>query len=788
MPSFFSDLRRRSRASFKNEPNADSASSGGSNDGQPEGPRKKTSISNLSNPFRANSEQNTPRNRSSGHLSGQYPQNGSKTPPPSKTPPLGNGVERRPTMQSSQGSNRYSIAGSPPLNGSPRTVPYTSPLAPVVNSISEGSWVHQKVLLISGTLAESDRPLDGSVIVCHHQDSFPSTQWPVSDSHFKALVHLQPGPNRLRLDFFPARKPSNSPNIPHSSWININYLPLVSAPPLHLAILVARDSPLTYDAVPERVRTEGNNLDTAIRKFRMAGYLWQAFTGEQMNRYGYGRRCFRFDEEWQQGTTSSRDAAAGTFRNEAKVHVIRLDQSTAEIQDIKRAQQHGPAEAKADLFDIAVNACKKYFNFKDGQKQNVSAMFLDSHWDKEVGTIRGHAALGGGAGGMGMAIFGSHALQSYPAHIEEVVPAFTDCTRTDENHVANDCNESGSNWEACNIGVGAHLHETGHLFGCPHQETGVMLRDYVRLNRTFTSREPFCVRTKSPGLRLVQTTDECNWHRLDVLRFRYHPCFSLPTDQPMPNEDGVQIWSVDNSNAIITSANGIAWLELRLEGEDLCHSWIEYVDGSGNPASAPKQITVTEADLRSRLKDNNKSKKLQVKVFSCGGGDHEVQDFGQLVGKTSRLKLPDGRAAFRGAKLGFSSMGGSKPDEVLWQSSYIQTKLLTNVRVWAGFALDGIEFFYEDGETQLMGKKGGSPHDFALDVRRGESILGFYVRAGAWVDGVQILTSLGRKSEIFGNKNGGSGYTLIPPRGYTAVGIYGSCADWLDGFGLIISR
>ncbi|KAF4556253.1 Zinc metalloproteinase-like protein [Elsinoe fawcettii] len=785
MPSFFSDLRRRSKASFKNDnSNADSASSGGSNDGHPEGPRKKTSISNLSSPFKFPSEQNIPRNRSSGNLSSQ---NGNRTPPSSKTPPLGNGVERRPTMHSSQGS-RYSIAGSPPINGSPRTVPYTSPLAPVVNSISEGSWVHQKVLLISGTLAESDKPLDGTVIVCHHQDSFPSTQWPVSDCHFKALIHLQPGPNRLRLDFFPARRPSNNQNIPHSSWMNINYLPLVSAPPLHLAILIARDSPMTFDAVPERVRTEGNGLDTAIRKFRMSGYLWQAFTGEQMNRFGFGRRCFRFDEEWQQGTTSSRDAAAKTFRNEAKVHVIRLEQSVAEIQDIKRAQQHGPAEAKADLFDIAVNACKRYFNFKDGQKQYVSAMFLDSHWDKEVGTIRGHAALGGGAGGMGMAIFGSHALQSYPAHIEETVPAFTDCTRTDTNHVANDCDESGSNWEACNIGIGAHLHETGHLFGCPHQEHGVMLRDYVRLNRTFTTREPYCVRTQSQGVRCVQTTDECNWHRLDVLRFRYHPCFSLPTDQPMQSEAGVQIWAVDNGAAVITSANGIAWLELRVENEDLCHTWIEYVDATGNPSSAPRQITVTEQELRGRMKENVKSKKLEVKVFSCDGQDHEVKDFGQLVGKTSKLKLPDGRPAFRGAKLGLSGMDGSKPEEVIWQSAYIQTKLLTHVRAWAGYALDGIEFFYEDGTQQLLGKRGGSAQDFPLDTRRGETIMGFYIRAGAWVDGIQILTSLGRKSEIYGNPNGGSGYTLIPPRGYTAVGIYGSVGDWMDSIGLIISR
>jgi len=53
------------------------------------------------------------------------------------------------------------------------------------------------------------------------------------------------------------------------------------------------------------------------------------------------------------------------------------------------------------------------------------------------------------------------------------------------------------------------------------------------------------------------------------------------------------------------------------------------------------------------------------------------------------------------------------------------------------------------------------------DTRRGESILGFYVRAGLWIDGIEILTSLGRKSGVFGNARGGSGYVqgqglLIP--------------------------
>jgi len=151
------------------------------------------------------------------------------------------------------------------------------------------------VLLIYGQIADpAQHAFDGNLTVCHHQDSFPPTNWPVCDSHFKALIHLSPGPNRLRFDFTSPKVVSNNSSTPaHSSWLNINFLPLVNSPPLQLVVLLAKDSPAKFDAVPERIQREGNGLDTAIRKFRMAAYLWQAFTGEQMYRNSFGRRCFR---------------------------------------------------------------------------------------------------------------------------------------------------------------------------------------------------------------------------------------------------------------------------------------------------------------------------------------------------------------------------------------------------------------------------------------------------------------------------------------------------------------
>lgn len=523
---------------------------------------------------------------------------------------------------------------------------------------------------------------------------------------------------------------------PHSSYIMLNYLPLNNTPPLQLAIIVAKDSPCTYDAVPERIQREGNGLDTAIRKYRMAAHLWQAFTAEQMYRNKFGRRCFRFEEEWQTGTLSLRDWEAGAMKNETKIHVIPSDKTVAEIQDLQLAQQYAPATKKGELYSIASDAIKKHFALRPRQKQYVAALFLDSHWDPQVGTIRGHAALGGINDDLHLAIFGSHALQSYPSCIEEVVPAFLDDTGTDTRFVANDCNEAGSNWEAVNIGVGAHLHEVGHLFGCPHQESGVMWRDYVRLNRSFLVRESYSTRTQNQGLRICRVDDECRWHRLDVLRFRYHPCFRTPGDAvSSTQDDSIQFYPVGNGKVMFSASTGIAFIEIYAgDGDGLCKNWLEYAGSDPRNGGMPCKVTLSEADIRSRLPETKRKGTLKLQVFSGGLRSLTIDDFCELLSKSYIVNLPTRRRAprkdegltlntfnrltdlpqsletrpgFKGKKLGYSQLEGSRPQEIILDCATLQTKLLTSVKVYSGYALDGIEFCYEDGHGQLFGKRGG---------------------------------------------------------------------------------
>ncbi|PGH15415.1 hypothetical protein AJ79_02391 [Helicocarpus griseus UAMH5409] len=779
----FKDFRRRSKAIFSSAQSS-SASTNGTVDARPE-----NSSSTLDSPTPSlhSSNFHTSNNEnSSQHLPTLSKLNGNGCTPevaaPQVTPP------QRPVPIGAQSSRSSGINGSPitPTN-SARVPPPASPYAPRVESISENSWVHQNILLISGETGYAHKhSLDGTLTIYHPHDSFPPTTWPVFESHFKALVHLTPGPNRLRLDFTCSKLPNP---LAHTSWININYLPLINAPPLQLAIVLGSDSDGHYDAVPERVSREGNDLDSAIRKFRMAAYLWQSFTGEQMYRNQFGRRCFRFEEEWQVGTLSARDTKTEQMRNEARVHIIRCNKTVEELRSLSMLEQDDASSNDSELFNVVHDAISRYFGPQRGHMQYVSALLLDTHWDKRTQTITGHTAVGSDKNGIKLALFGSYALQSYPSTLEEVVPAFSDCTRTDTNFVANYQNECGSSWEAANSGIARHLREVGRLFGCLDEESGIMGCDYAPLNRSFTVREPYSTRTKSQGLRLCLADDEAFWHRLDILRFRFHPCFRLPRDPPLTSENSIQVWPVDNDKTIIASPAGIAFIEIFVEGDEICRSYIEYLDGDTGSNAGPKQVTITESEIRHRVK-TKKSKQIRLVIHSGGLSTHTVDDISELKTKCSVIKLPNGQSGYRGRKVGHSPLPGSSFEQLFLECSFIQTKLLVSVKTYHNDFVYGLEFCYEDSTSQIFGNKkaGAKCSEFVFDTRRGEILMGFCVKAGPLIDGIEIITNLSRKSGVFGNGYGKSGHRLIPPLGYSVAGVAGSVRGHIEEFSLIITR
>ena len=149
----------------------------------------------------------------------------------------------------------------------PSVTATTPPFAPRILNILENSWVHQQFLLVFGQVETASH---GQIIVRHHMDLYPATHWPICDNgHFKAFVHLEPGPNKLRFTYKSAKSST------FTTEFTVHMLPLVATPPLHLVLLVAKDSSEEYECQSEK-DNEMNGLQTAARKLRMAACVLES--------------------------------------------------------------------------------------------------------------------------------------------------------------------------------------------------------------------------------------------------------------------------------------------------------------------------------------------------------------------------------------------------------------------------------------------------------------------------------------------------------------------------------
>lgn len=60
--------------------------------------------------------------------------------------------------------------------------------------MADDEQVYQKVISVYGIIADPAlQALEGCITVKRVDDGFPTTDWPVCESHFKALVYLLPG-------------------------------------------------------------------------------------------------------------------------------------------------------------------------------------------------------------------------------------------------------------------------------------------------------------------------------------------------------------------------------------------------------------------------------------------------------------------------------------------------------------------------------------------------------------------------------------------------------------------
>lgn len=674
-------------------------------------------------------------------------------------------------------------------------------------NLNENERVVSPCLIIHGKVSSSVKA--NNIQIQHPQ--LPPLTFPINANVFKATILLSPGENKLTF--------ITDSNV--MKTVTCFYTPLVQNKPVHLCLIVAKDSPLEYDApASQKAKEGGNGIDLAIKKLRVAGRMMQAFTNEQMLRNGFGHRVFNFLEEYTHDTLFRQTPNA--MRNTIKVHIVRSDRTLREIRDPNVAQQNSKGNNTGALFGWAMDALKKYGGpFSENEKPvQAACIYLDTHWDGNM--ILGHAALGGGDDRFKLAIFGGHGLYSWPTCMEDIVPYFTDDTRSSTREVANDCNECGTHWECLGITMGAFLHEIGHSLGSPHEINGIMLRDYTILNRSFLTKEAFSTRTNSYGSQPpIFPKEECTWNRLDLLRYLYHKSFTREYDYYDPSfmkqtmnikSPKSSMFPMGNETCRFTSSTGIYLIEVITE--DLTRGFIEYLPKSLGGEGPQKEVVTSLAELKSLLPPDHIVKHgddFSIRILAVNADDLYMDHFPKAVRQAS---VPLGNYGFPKNMVGFKSeiLGSSSRGKDLGIIPCDITQV-TAARVYHGGALDGVRFYLnadskgeppevpprsalgkltnslkvasikDNNNSVLVGNQTNNYTDIVLEPN--EIIVGFNVRCGQWVDAIQIITNQGRLTNMLGNSNGGSLAELKPPSGQHIVGFYGRLGQWLDGIGIV---
>lgn len=555
---------------------------------------------------------------------------------------------------------------------------------------------------------------------------FPEQSWPIHGGNFKALVMLSPGTNKLELTHL------RNDNFEATINISVMYIPLLQNPPLHLAIMVAQDSPLLIDCPPQKaggISSAHSDLNAAIAKFRMTAYMWQAMTAEDLRSKGLGRRSFRFDEEWAQDTVSRTFLNAqynesldheGAIRSTAKVHIIRSTMTTKQIRHANVAQQNPSANRKDEIFEYFMSALKKTGGpFESSARPIVAGLILDSHYSVAKDLIVGHAALGcHNPDGISLGMFGSHLTYSWPRFMEEVTSCLTD-ERVPGNNIGNDNGECNTLWEACTIGQGAHLHEVGHAFGSPHRP-GIMKRGYAQdWPKNFVTKTGYCGHRKAQGITVYEETpNHARWDLADALAFRMLPHFHLPTDSRMTVEQRNALPSIDVEHVGEDEEELHAILNITSPGGIARITFNDYEEAKPTAIMPAEELRYTQEELTARF---DRAETLQLKVLGFNGRETMVKDVWKLLASKTFVRIP-------GSSIRLSKRSVYAPalDDNENGNTYEWAQLLrekgtdgqihraTEIDLRVGCIWDGGVVKYADGHTSHWGpmERNGHKHHF----------------------------------------------------------------------------
>lgn len=312
-----------------------------------------------------------------------------------------------------------------------------------------------------------------------YNEKSEAATFPVRNRKFKALFHLQPGINHIKI--------SHSSHFTNFKTLTLSHaLFPTDSPRIRLVYLLTSDSNGVFQT-PDPL-TQEDALNEGPQRLLIAGLMIQAATAEMLHNEGFGRRTFALTPEVMTFRLSGLNAAKAL---------------ELEDQDLYRhiASELSSTPNRSEIIDIVVMSFTRKIN----------------------GRLFAHTALGGGQ----LALFGGASIFTWPSSVRDICPTFLDARPIDSDRFFDDSGGRGAQLgrrASTSTTIGALLHELGHCFSLPHpcadanaNGGGIMSRGFDDFDRLFVQ----------PG------EDDLIpfWDRGSAVRLRHHRFLQFPSER-----------------------------------------------------------------------------------------------------------------------------------------------------------------------------------------------------------------------------------------------------------------
>ncbi len=279
-----------------------------------------------------------------------------------------------------------------------------------INNIRKSKSYSHSLLLLKGSTHRSIK--SNKVYVCVNSNS-QINNWPIIESKFKILLHLQKHVNEVRVWV-----ENDSNEEIENLKFELTFDPPINKRFIRIVYLVCEDinGKLFENGTFQSPEHENNSIDSALKRISLNMLMAQTFFAQTLPNH----KTFQLELD---------------NNNFPKVHAFKLNISNIQIWSLD-SYDLWKYVAKQIMSSVLGNDCFKYIAICSFTRFSLESNFtaLQMNYSQLLHHLKGNTSLGGG----GLALVGSACLYTWPSSLSDVVNRFTDQRLVDRNNFMDD--------------------------------------------------------------------------------------------------------------------------------------------------------------------------------------------------------------------------------------------------------------------------------------------------------------------------------------------------------------